>query len=124
MKRREQGSILVETLVATAIVSLMTAALFGGLGDAAARSRELEARRLALLTARSVLAVGLTGNASGAGRMTGVDGAFAWDLSATPAGGGSASTAGSLVRLEVRVRDRASGAQLARLATLRLVGSR
>ena len=120
MKNRDQGSVLVETLVATAIVSLMTAALFSALGEAASRSRELEARRLALMTARSVLAVGMTGNASGAGRVTGVDGAFAWELTAAPAAGGAPSASGGLVRLEVRVRDRTSGDPLARLATLRL----
>ena len=94
--------------------------VFGAIGDAASRSRDIEARRLALLTARSILAVGMTGNESGAGRVTGVDGNFVWELTAAPAAAGAPSTAGELVRLEVRVRDRAKGAELARLATLRL----
>jgi type II secretory pathway pseudopilin PulG len=120
--RRDQGSVLVETLVATAIVTMMTAALYGALGDAAERARAAEARRAALLVAQSALAGAPAAGAFRTGRVTGADGPYVWEIVASPQSA-APSASGRLVRLEVRVRRQDAPDVLARLSTLRLAGA-
>jgi len=121
--RAEEGSVLLETLVALACVSLVLGAVFALIGHAAARRAAVTDRRAALLVARSELdAAGVTIPLRG-DAITGQTAGLTWQVSSVPAPGESAvaNSAGPLSMVTVTVRAGRGGPLLARLSSLRFV---
>ena len=118
MSRGEKGSVLVEAMVAVAVVALMLAATYRAVGETALRSRAAEASRTAGLIARSRLAALGVETPMQAGRITGVDDGFVWRIDVEPTAGVSGPV-GQLMRVDVVVAD-PRGAPRARISTLRL----
>lgn len=107
MNRRRAGSVLVEAMVATAIVAGIMVGALRVVGDSLARHRVVEARRTALMIARSQLAgVGFTAPLA-EGTLTGEENDYVWrtDISRC-AGEVSESTAGRLYCVTVAVSPR------------------
>ena len=121
MKKRERGSILIETMVAAAIVALMLAAMYSGIGDSAMRNRQLAERRTALLIAQSELdAVGSSVPLS-PGVTGGVEGAYVWRVDIEPQGAAQGNgTAGQLWQVTVSVRPSNGNVALVTLRSLAL----
>lgn len=118
------GSMLIETLIAAAIVAMMTGAMFVSLAGSAERQRMVVARRQALMVARSELALVGAEVPASPGRVTGLSGPYAWQIDISPYGGDlNASQAGALAAVTVTVRHDPRGAALATLHTLRLMPS-
>lgn len=116
--QRETGSVLVEALVAVAIVATMSGLWFETLSSGALRQRTSADRRTALLVARSQLATVGVFNALAPGESQGSDAGFSWQIAIEP----DADT-GPGVDLVTIVVARPGGAPLARLQTLRLGSS-
>jgi hypothetical protein len=119
MRRAEAGSVFIETMIAAAIVMLLLAVMYRSIADSSARHEGLESRRTAMLIARSRMdAVGTEIPAS-PGRAAGSDGAYGWraDIRPYPAVAGT-----PLAVVVVSVQDRKTGATLASLTTLKILG--
>jgi type II secretory pathway pseudopilin PulG len=113
----DTGSILVEALVAIAIVAMMLAAGYSVIGASALRARAAETARTAGLIAQSQMsAVGATIPLE-PGDTDGVEGGFTWNV-AIDEDPAEASTTGRLLRVTVTVRT--ERAERARLTSLRL----
>jgi type II secretory pathway pseudopilin PulG len=122
MTRPDSGSMLVETLIAAAIVAAMTGAMFVSLAGSAERQRMVAQRRQALMVARSELALVGAEVPARPGRVTGLSGPYAWQIDISPYGGDlNPSQAGGLAAVTVTVRRDPHGAPLATLHTLRLM---
>jgi general secretion pathway protein I len=111
--------VLVEAMVAVAVIAMMLAVTYRAVGESALRSRAAEQSRTAALIARSRLAALGVETPLEPGQSSGVEGAFAWRIDVEPAEGPSSSV-GRLLRVSVVVLDRRRGAERARLTTLRL----
>ncbi len=73
----DRGSIIIETIIALAIVAMILATCYEVVGDGARRERRARDMRMAVLTARSQLAaVGTTIPLDGT--TAGIDGAIDW----------------------------------------------
>jgi hypothetical protein len=123
LTRPDEGSVMVETLVALTCVSLVLGAVFALIGQAAARRAALSERRMALLVARSELdAAGITIPLRG-GPVTGRTIGLTWLVSpgAAPGEGLIANGSGPLSLVTVTVRETPGGPALARLSGLRFV---
>lgn len=117
----ETGSILVETLVAIAIVGLSLGAFFKSVSGAVDRDHGLADRQLAMLVAESTLASVGDAIAIAPGRSRGTDHGFDWQIDITPIATND-SLAGRPTRVEVSVTSAtAPDHVLARLSTLRLL---
>jgi hypothetical protein len=121
MKARDSGSVLIEAMVAAAIVALMLGAMYGSIGDTAMREKVVAQKRMALLIAQSELdAVGsilpLSPGATG-----GVDGAYTWRVDIQPySASQGAGTSGPLYEVTVSVRASGDNVSLATLRSLAL----
>ena len=122
MRRGERGSLLIEALIASAIVAMVLAGAYQVVGDSAGRLRGLEARRTAYLIAQSQLAAVGAETPVQSGATAGTQGDFAWRIDITPyADSLAASAAGELYRVRVSVRPRRDeNHDLAVLTSLRL----
>jgi type II secretory pathway pseudopilin PulG len=119
--RVDGGAIFIESLVAAAIVAMILATTFRVITDSAARERESEQRRMALLVAQSELAAVGYELPLEVGENDGVSGNLAWSVNVTPFSDESgASSAGALSKVVVSVRPRSGGRTLVALETLRL----
>ena len=117
----EKGSVFLEALVATAIVAAVLATLFTTLSQADSRRREIDARRTALMIARSELAAVGAEIPLRPGQVAGVEGDFAWRVTIEP--GHADALDGDLAppsTVTVAVRAADGGADLATLTTLRV----
>lgn len=116
---RDEGSILVEAMVAVAIIGLVLGVTFRSIGENALRLRAASAAQTASMIAQSRLAMVGSDIALEPGETDGTDGAFAWTvvIEAEPA---AASTSGRLVRVSARVREIDGHGDRARLDILRL----
>lgn len=118
---RDEGSVLVEALAATAIVAMILLATFQATADSAVRRRTLEQRRDALLIAQSELATAGSVLPLVAGAVEGREGDDIWRVEMQPCGAGQgAGAAGRLFCVTVAVRAAVDGAPLASLASRRL----
>jgi hypothetical protein len=117
--RREAGSVLVEAMVATAVIAMMLAVTYRAVGESVLRSRAAEASRVAVMVAQSRLAMVGADIPLSPGETTGVDGDFTWRVEITPAPE-DASAMGHLLAVTAAVRDRAGASDRAVLRTLRL----
>jgi hypothetical protein len=114
----DSGSVLIEAIVAVAIVAMMLAVTYRSVGDSVLRARAAEASRTAMMGAQSRLAsvgaeIPLT-----PGETTGVDGAYSWRVEIAPVDE-DASAMGRLLSVTASVRDR-EPTDRAVLRTLRL----
>jgi hypothetical protein len=122
MNRDERGSVFLDSVVALAIVVMTLGMTFQVVADTASRQRGVEARRAALLVAQSELAAVGAEIPIQQGQSAGVAGAFAWRVAMAPYDiDRTASMAGPLMRIDVSVRARNGGPELASLHSLRLV---
>ncbi|MGC1305140.1 MAG: hypothetical protein WA840_22460 [Caulobacteraceae bacterium] len=119
MRTAEDGSILVEALVSSAIVAMMLATAYQVIGESAARHQKVEARRYALMIARSQLAAVGSATPLAAGAVDGRDGDDTWRVEMSPCGSGK-STTGVLYCVDVSVRGPDSQAPLVSLSSRRL----
>lgn len=112
----ERGSILVETLIATAILSMILVAAFQTLHDSARRARRIADQRTAMLIAQSRLAAYPLNRAPAAGSRSGEELGYRWQVEvAAPREGNLAGT----VSLAVTVASRTDPAAHVRLDSLR-----
>ncbi len=117
--RREAGSVLVEAMVAVAIIAMMLAVTYRAVGESVLRSRAAEASRTAAMIAQSRLAAVGAEIPLTPGETTGVDGDFAWRVEIDPTNE-DASTMGHLLAVTASVSGRSGGTDRAVLRTLRL----
>jgi general secretion pathway protein I len=91
------------------------------IADGAARDRAVEARRAALLVAKSELAAVGSEIPLAPGRSSGQAGDMVWRVEITPyADGVDSAATGGLLRVAVAVGPRAGGTDLVELDSLRL----
>lgn len=116
---RRQGSVLIETLIAIAILATMLGVTFQAVGATAHRVRAIDNRSQAMLVARSRLAAVGSVIPARPGVTTGVDGPFAWRVDVSPYAQGALP----LHRVRVSVALRGQDNPLASLASLRTAQS-
>lgn len=112
----EAGFLLVEALVALAIIAVMSTLVFTTVVQSAHTAATINQRREAMLLARSVLAAATIDSATNAIPEHGSDGAFDWQIT-TQSHSGEGGL--QLSDVSVRIIDRASGRDLARLDGLK-----
>lgn len=116
----EQGSIFIETLVATAIVAAMLGALFGIMRDSNSDVRAANDRIRAVQVGESIMAGLGSAIPLAVGSTSGIDGDLAWQLTVAPYESSLVpSTAGRLLRVDVQVRRQDQQASLLTLHSLR-----
>jgi general secretion pathway protein I len=124
MTRSDSGTMMVETMIAAAIVAVMLSAMYVSLSGSAERQRMVAARRQALMIARSELALVGAEVPATPGRTTGLAGSYAWQIDIAPYGGDlNSSEAGPLGVVTVTVAPGGGGRPLATLRTLRIMPS-
>ena len=118
-RRRDAGTVLVEALVATAVIAMMLAVTYRAVADSVLRSRAAEMSRSAVMIAQSRLAAVGGEIPLEPGETVGAEGGFTWRIriDATPQ---DASGTGRLWSVTAAVRDRRGAADRAVLHTLRL----
>ena len=122
--RGDSGTMLVETMIAAAIVAVMLSAMYVSLSGSAERQRMVAERRQALMVARSELALVGAEVPATPGRTTGLSGGYAWQIDIAPYGGDlNSSEAGPLGVVTVTVARNGQGRPLATLRTLRVMPS-
>ena len=122
--QKDRGTVLIEALIAAAIVAVMLGGLFTAMSSGAARHRMSESRRIALLIAQSELAAAGHDLALVPGRTAREEGGYVAEIDVAPYAGGMAdSAAGPLVQVAVRVRAADDTRTLATLSTLKLAGA-
>lgn len=118
--KSDEGSIFIETLVATAIVAAMLGALFGILRDSNSDTRAANDRIRAAQVGESVLAGLGSVIPLGVGSTSGVEGDFTWQVTMAPYESSSVpSAAGRLLRVDVIVRRQNQQTSLLNLHSLR-----
>ena len=120
-RSRDSGSVLVEAMVAVAVIAMMLAVTYRAVGDSVLRSRAAEASRTAMMIAQSRLATVGSEIPLEPGETAGVDGDFTWRIRIEPETE-DPSAMGHLLSVTASVRDRKAAADRAVLRTLR-VGS-
>ena len=120
--RREAGFSLVETVAALGILALAAVPLMQLSSDAVRNTARLESRLLARTTAENVLARAMAERdpieiGQTVGSETQLGRAYDWQLTVYP------TEQANLLRLEVRVSEAGREQALARLITLKAVGS-
>jgi general secretion pathway protein I len=115
----DRGSMLVEAMVAVAIVAMMLAVAYRAMGDSLLRVRGAEASRTAAVIAQSRLASVGSEIPLSPGETTGVDGDFTWDVTIAPAPQ-EASDVGRLLSVTARVRGPGDKVDRVVLPTLRV----
>ena len=119
MRRRDQGSALVEALIGSAIVALTLATMYRSVTDSAARNRAAEEKRFATLIAQSELATVGPIVPVVPGITTGVELGYPWRIEIDPVPNVAVSTAGQIWRVTVSVRN-PKGRLLVAIPTLAL----
>ena len=82
---REQGSVLVEAMVAAGVMAMTLAVAYRAAGDGALRTQAADRSRLAVLEAQSRLAEVGGDIALAPGQSSGRDGDIAWRVDVAPA---------------------------------------
>ena len=117
----QSGSVFIEALIAAAIVSMILAAGFQVTADSANRRRMVEARRYALMVARSQMAAVGYSIPLTAGAAPGRDGPHLWRVDKQPCAREAGDTAhGARYCVAVSVRDARGGPPLVTLKSRRL----
>ena len=118
--QHDQGSVLVDALVAIGVIAITLAFAGETVGGAALRTKAGEQTRLAGLEARSRLAEVGADIPLSVGQASGEDGDLIWAVDIEPAPGASGSV--SLLDVTVTVAAR-GGPNLAKLHSLRIGGA-
>lgn len=121
MRRSRAGSVLIDAMIALAILALVLAGVAQVTRDSRARHRDIETRRAALMVARSQLAgLGFSTSLAG-GAVTGEQDGFMWRLDTEScADAESDSAAGRLYCVTVTVRPQDAARPVVVLASRRL----
>lgn len=116
---RDAGSVLVEAMVAVAVVALVMGAGYVAIGSSALRAEAADRSRMAMLIARSQMAAVGAEVPLAPGDADGVEGGFRWrtSIAEEPA---EPSATGRLLRVTVTVVDGDAAPQRARLTSLRV----
>ena len=117
VRSAEAGFLMIEALIAFAIVAMMGALVFSTVAQVSHAANTLVERRSALLLARSVLAAATVNSEARAITPNGIDGDLVWSISAEGYQSAEAE-ATALRKVTVTVTDRSGRRQLARLAAL------
>jgi general secretion pathway protein I len=121
MTRRDNGSVLIETMVASVIVALMLAAMYSAIADSARANAHATEKRTALMIAQSELAAVGSALPLSPGVTGGVQGPYAWRVEIEPyAAAEGPSDAGPLWEVTVSVRTTDSKADLVTLRSLEI----
>jgi type II secretory pathway pseudopilin PulG len=121
MSERENGSVLIEAIIAVAIVSMMLVVMYKSVSQSVTGAHRVAEKRQALLVAQSEMdAVGSVLPLR-PGSVSGTEGSFVWqlDIAPYPAAGGP-SKSGPLYQVTVSVRGHDSGVDLITLRTLQI----
>ena len=123
--RREEGSVFLEALVSTTVAAAVLAALFGVIEASTLRREGLEARRAALMIARSELDAVGEELPIAPGQIEGVRADYRWRIEVEPPLQGSVGIgrAGAVYPVNVAVARARGGADLVVLRTLRLAAA-
>jgi hypothetical protein len=121
MREREDGSVLIEAMIASAIVAMMLVVMYKSVSQSVTGAHLVAEKRQALLVAQSELdAVGSVLPLK-AGSVSGSEGSYIWQLDIvpfrTPDG---PSKSGPLYQVTVSVRGHAGGVELIKLHTLQI----
>ncbi|MEH0196559.1 hypothetical protein V7S57_13490 [Caulobacter sp. CCNWLY153] len=122
-RRSEDGSVLIEALIAAALVAMILLATFQVLSDSARRRERVLAQRDAVAIARARLEAVGSALPLTPGRIEGVEGGYHWSLVITPCSGDVRSRAGELRCATVTVRKPDQTAPLVSLTTRRVTGN-
>ncbi len=121
MKRRENGSVLIEAMVAAAVVALMLGAMYRSISNGAMSDRAVTEKRMALLVAQSEMDAVGTALPISPGSTGGAEGPFVWRVDIQPyVASQGASNAGPLYEVAISVREKAGGTALVTLRSLAL----
>jgi hypothetical protein len=115
----DDGSVLIDALVAVGVLTVTLALAGEAVGDSAKRTRQAEAHRLAALEAASRMAEVGADIAASPGESQGVDGALVWSIDISPSGEGAATDGTRLLDVKVVVAD-SGGHTLSSLHSLRV----
>ncbi|HEX2817817.1 MAG TPA: hypothetical protein VHN39_15600 [Phenylobacterium sp.] len=115
----QSGSVLVEAMVAVAVIAMMLTVTYRAVGESVLRARAAEASRTAGLIAQSRLAMVGAEIPLRPGDTTGVDTGFTWRVLIEPAAQ-DRSAMGELLSVTASVRRPAGAADLAVLRSQRL----
>jgi general secretion pathway protein I len=113
----EAGSILIEALIAIAILSMVLAAAYNLIGASALRAKAAESARTAGLIAQSQLAAVGPVIPLSPGETTGLQDGYSWRVAIDETASAPSAT-GRLMRVTVTVGSQ--GARRVRISTLRL----
>ena len=116
---RQSGSVLVEAMVAVAVIAMMLAVTYRSIGESVLRARAAETARTAGLIAQSRLAMVGAEIPISPGEVSGVEGDFVWRVRVEPAPQ-DASAMGELMSVTSAVRRRTDKADRAVLYSQRL----
>lgn len=123
MMRREGGWILVDAMIAAAVVAVTLGATLQAVASSARRQGDVALHRRALLLAQSELADVGADIPLEIGESSGVAGGLLWRVDVAPyQDQGGATPAGTLMSVAVSVRPRVGGPVLVELDSLRLAG--
>jgi type II secretory pathway pseudopilin PulG len=114
------GFALAETLVAAAIIAIMTGVAFGTLASNAQSMRMIDARRQGLAVAQSALARAEARSPLIPEETSGEDGAYRWAVTTTAYNDNARSGGPPLMKLSVDVTSGTDRQTLIQLETLRL----
>lgn len=115
----EEGFTLVETLIATFLISATLAMTYQGVANAAATARAVTDRREAVLVAQSVLARARVPLGIASPTALGAEGRWTWRIATAPFLNAPDSTM-RLEKVTVTVIEARSGRSMVRLSSLRL----
>lgn len=115
---RDRGFLLIEALVALAIVALMATLVFDTVWQMGKTATVASEKRQALLLAQSVLSAASVPGSATPISARGTDGTYAWQLAAEPYAPGESGGV-PLETIAVTITDAATGRVLAQLQTLK-----
>lgn len=115
-----EGFSLVETLVALAVIAMMSGLFFDSISTNAKLAHTVAARREAVLLAQSLLAAATAPSDTRNVADSGSSRNLRWRITRVPHGGDARDSGVPLEEVRIEVADRATGRRLTSVRTLRL----
>lgn len=119
-EERSEGFSLVETLVALAVIAMMSGLFFDSISANAKLAHTVAARREAMLLAQSLLAAATAPSDARDVADSGSSRNLRWRIVRAPRGGGARDGGIPLEEVRIEVADRVTGRRLTSVRTLRL----